>query len=171
MEAGISSLLLADVAVITPDGIERLVGVEQAWLAASDDGGLIDTSAFRGSVTLFGGAGNDTLRAGASNDLLFGRGGDDVLEGGAGNDVLRGSSGRDLIFGGDGNDRLYGQGSSGDTLHGQAGRDYLDGGSGGDTLFDDGIDRLSTDSRDRIIASVPPTVAAFEAVDSWIDAV
>ncbi|HJR21212.1 MAG TPA: calcium-binding protein, partial [Dongiaceae bacterium] len=56
------------------------------------------------SLTVDGGAGNDTLSGGNGNDLLFGGADNDVLEGGAGNDTLDGEAGTDKLAGGSGND-------------------------------------------------------------------
>ncbi|HET7502575.1 MAG TPA: calcium-binding protein [Kofleriaceae bacterium] len=51
--------------------------------------------AFPLDVTVFGGAGDDTLRGGDGKDTLYG---------GDGNDTLRGDAGDDTLYGGDGND-------------------------------------------------------------------
>ena len=127
-------------ATLTPGNLESggesdtLLRVERAHLSADDAGRKIDTSAFAGGVTLFGGAGADHLIGTFDNDILFGFGGNDEIEGGPGNDYLLGSAGRDRLFGQEGNDSLRGQGSSGDVLDGGPGNDFLDGGAGTDLI-------------------------------------
>src|SRR5258707_837501 len=69
-----------------------------------------------GLLSLFGGAGNDTL---------LGKGGNDLLFGGAGNDTLIGGTGDDQVFGEAGNDRMIW--NPGD------GADLMEGGDGTDT--------------------------------------
>lgn len=100
------------------------------------------------SVTLSGGAGNDTLHGGNGADVLRGNGGNDLLYGGLGPDTLYGADGddtlyggpeaegdlRDLIYGGEGDDWIYG-GSGNDELQGNGGRDMIYGGIGADTLI------------------------------------
>lgn len=75
-----------------------LIGIEQAELIGNSKGNLLDASGFtKGSVTLRGGAGNDTLYGGSKGDLL---------EGGKGNDGLFGGDGADTLKGGADSDRL-----------------------------------------------------------------
>lgn len=61
------------------------------------------------SVTLFGGAGNDTLIGGTGDDRLYGGAGADLLNGSAGNDVLvtLGDDARDRSIGGPGLDGFW----------------------------------------------------------------
>ena len=56
------------------------------------------------SVTLFGGAGNDSLTGGAGVETFFGGDGNDAIVGGAGDDVLIGGAGNDKLDGGLGSD-------------------------------------------------------------------
>src|SRR5262245_11732708 len=51
------------------------------------------------SITVDGGAGNDTITGGDGADILRGGAGDDLLQGGAGNDTLVGKNGKDQMFG------------------------------------------------------------------------
>ncbi len=74
----------------------------------SEDGGQITTP-----VSLFGGAGDDTLQAASGRDTIYA---------GTGNDALYGGSGLDYLFGEAGNDRLLGGGGR-DVLRGSEGRD------------------------------------------------
>lgn len=79
-----------------------------------------------GAVTLYGGAGNDTLAAytGSDGSQVFGD---------AGHDEIQGSTRADRLTGGDGDDALVG-GAGDDTLTGSPGRDTLWGGAGNDSL-------------------------------------
>ena len=84
------------------------------------------------SVTVDGGAGNDTVDAASQFNRLVSLN----LIGGDGNDFVRGGVGNDRIDGGNGNDILYGLGGA-DLVIGGAGNDRLDGGNDGliDSLF------------------------------------
>jgi Ca2+-binding RTX toxin-like protein len=75
-----------------------LARIIRADLRGGTGNNTIDASAFVGSVTLAGGAGNDRLIGGPSSDSLVGGGGDDSLTGGGGNDTLVGGLGDDLVF-------------------------------------------------------------------------
>jgi Ca2+-binding RTX toxin-like protein len=100
-----------------PDG-PRLANIEIIDAGAGDD--VVDLTSNNydyGDVTIFGGAGKDTLWAssgddtldgGEGKDNLFGGAGNDILDGGAGKDTLTGYSGNDTIMGGEGNDVIYG---------------------------------------------------------------
>lgn len=106
----------------------------------------------RGTSTLEGGAGTDTLQifngsaaiyfiydqfegdiddgqgsviTGFERFEVYGAGANDIAGFGIGNDLFRGRRGNDTAFGFDGNDRLYGD----------AGSDSLDGGTGNDTIY------------------------------------
>jgi Ca2+-binding RTX toxin-like protein len=69
------------------------------------------------SLTLDGGAGNDTITGGDGNDMLIGGDGNDVITGGRGNDVALMGAGDDTFVWnpGDGSDVVEGQGGN-DTL-------------------------------------------------------
>jgi Ca2+-binding RTX toxin-like protein len=69
------------------------------------------------SLTVDGGAGNDTITGGDGNDTLIGGDGNDTIIGGRGNDVLIGGAGDDTFVWnpGDGSDVVEGQGGN-DTL-------------------------------------------------------
>lgn len=124
--------------------------------STSDDTVTLDASLspdFTGTVTFFGGDGNDSFDSsdvslntsfsgGAGNDSLTGGGGvdvfnggdgDDSATGGAGDDNLTGGGGTDIFFGNEGNDFLNGNSGS-DTLAGGDGNDTILGGSGTDIL-------------------------------------
>jgi Ca2+-binding RTX toxin-like protein len=80
------------------------------------------------SVTLRGGAGDDTLEGGLLGDSLSGENGNDDVDGNEGNDILRGGGGIDSLYGESGDDTLYGQDDD---------DDLFNGGSGADTVFAD----------------------------------
>ena len=69
------------------------------------------------SLTVDGGAGNDTITGGDGNDVLIGGDGNDTIIGGRGNDTLIGGAGDDTFVWnpGDGSDVVEGQGGY-DTL-------------------------------------------------------
>jgi Ca2+-binding RTX toxin-like protein len=67
---------------------------------------------------------------------LFGGAGEDSIVGGAGDDVIDGGSGDDSLGGGLGDDRILGQNDD-DDLYGGGGADTLTGGEGNDSLTAD----------------------------------
>jgi Ca2+-binding RTX toxin-like protein len=92
-------------------------------------------------IVVEGGAGNDLIDASASRVPV-------VLFGGSGNDRLVGSKFSDILIGGDGNDRLFGNrgndlivgGAGKDDLHSVFGKDLLVGGS---VAFENDLSALS----------------------------
>jgi Ca2+-binding RTX toxin-like protein len=92
------------------------------------------------ALVVAGGAGNDTLSAallaagnttltldgGAGNDTIIGSQGADILLGGDGNDTVTGGRGNDTALLGNGNDTfIWNPGDGSDTVEGQAGTDTL----------------------------------------------
>ncbi len=78
------------------NGVDVLIGIEQAQLTGGSGENSLDASAFTlGSVTLNGGGDDDTLLGGSKNDSLIGGEGFDYLDGGAGKDTMNGGSGGD----------------------------------------------------------------------------
>jgi Ca2+-binding RTX toxin-like protein len=69
------------------------------------------------SLTLDGGAGNDTITGGDGNDRLIGGDGNDVITGGRGNDVVLMGAGNDTF--------IWNPGDGSDTVDGQGGTDTL----------------------------------------------
>jgi Ca2+-binding RTX toxin-like protein len=69
------------------------------------------------SLTVDGGAGNDTITGGDGNDMLIGGDGNDTIIGGRGNDVLLGGAGNDTF--------VWNPGDGSDTIEGQGGTDTL----------------------------------------------
>ncbi|HID23256.1 MAG TPA: hypothetical protein EYP14_12755, partial [Planctomycetaceae bacterium] len=146
-------------------GIDSLISIERAALAAGPGNNTLTAAGFSGRTTLDGAAGDDTLIGGDGNDRLLGGSGLNVVSGGPGNDTLAGGVDRDSLFGeegddyllgsaggdfldgGPGTDYLSGQGGSLDTLTGGNGDDTLDGGPGSDWLLESGdADFVLTDS-------------------------
>jgi uncharacterized secreted protein with C-terminal beta-propeller domain len=85
-------------------------------------------------VSIFGGAGNDTLSGSAGSDSILGGDGNDQIEGGDGPDIIDGEAGHDVILGGRGADSLNGS-LGNDRLDGGTEDDRLDGGAGNDLLI------------------------------------
>src|SRR5262245_14449353 len=100
----------------------------------------ISASEAADALVVAGGAGNDTLSAalllagnttltldgGAGNDTIIGSQGDDILLGGDGNDIVTGGRGNDTARLGAGNDRfIWNPGDGSDTVEGEAGTDTL----------------------------------------------
>jgi serralysin len=65
------------------------------------------------ALSIYAGAGNDTVFGGSGDDIIWGQGGHDVLTGNGGNDVLVGVEGADTLIGGIGIDTLYGNSGGG----------------------------------------------------------
>ena len=102
------------------------------------------------SVTINGGAGNDTLDSGDHSATLRGGDGDDNLNGGNGNDRLFGGKGADILSGNGGNDLLQGDDGE-DNLRGGKGTDRLIGGRGRDWIYStSNADSIQSDSSDKI---------------------
>jgi Ca2+-binding RTX toxin-like protein len=136
-------------------GVETFV----ATLSDGDDnvsgaGNTATGAAFTAALTLYGGAGNDTLRGGNGDDTLNGGDGNDTFTTGAiadGNDVMIGGAGTDtadystrtaavtLSLNATADDGATGEtdniGSDVEVLKGGMGDDTLTGGSGNDTIF------------------------------------
>jgi Ca2+-binding RTX toxin-like protein len=115
-------------------GVASSLGISFAH-SGSD---VIDARNATGSVTIYGGAGDDTITGGQAGDHLFGGSGNDTIDGQGGNDHIYGDSGIKV----DANSRIItvvtANGSAApnhDSL--LAGRDTLSGGSGDDILFGD----------------------------------
>ena len=85
------------------------------------------------SLTVDGGAGNDTITGNADDDQIRGGDGTDTLNGGDGDDRILGDDGNDTMAGGAGNDVLvWNPGDDSDTMDGDGGADEieLNGGNG-----------------------------------------
>ena len=87
-----------------------------------------------GTLTAYGGLGDDHIGGKDGNDMLYGGPGADRLNGRAGDDRLYGDHGHDYLIGGEGHDILTG-GKGNDYLRGNEGDDHLSGGEGHDNLL------------------------------------
>ncbi len=146
-------LLNRDVGNVTMD----LNGVESVVISA---GGGDDTIiagnglAALTSLTIDGGAGNDTITGGDGNDLLIGGDGNDVVTGARGNDVALLGSGDDAFIWNPGD-----------------GSDVVEGGSGTDTLFFNGanvgetMDISANGSRVRLFRDVGNVTMDLNSVE------
>ncbi|MBC7739820.1 MAG: Hint domain-containing protein [Candidatus Saccharibacteria bacterium] len=124
--------------------IEVVIGSAQA--------DTLNAAAATAPVTLFGGAGNDTITGGLLNDSLSGDDGNDRIYGGSGNDTLLGGIGSDMLAGGAGNDILTGGGDA-DTFEVGVNddTDTIDGGNTGTDL--DRLDFTGTGSGVNVVFS------------------
>lgn len=126
-------------------GTDSLTAIEGGNLTGGAGNNNIDASAFTGTSTLNGAAGDDTLTASAQASVLDGEDGNDSITGSAQNDVIRGGANNDTIAAGDGDD----------SVNGGADDDLILGGLGGDTLSGDGgNDRLVGETNQDITALI-----------------
>jgi len=109
------------------------------------------------SLTVDGGAGNDTITGGDGNDMLLG---------GDGNDTLIGGRGSDKLFGGAGDDTfVWNPGDGSDLVEGQGGADVL---QFNGANIDERIDLVANGNRLRLtrdIGNVTMDVAGVETVN------
>ena len=152
---GDASKLTLKNTLLTGRGNDTLTSIERAVLTGNASNNLLDASAFTlGSVTLFGGDGNDTLLGGSSDDSFDGGDGVDIVRQhstgnqtiagdtliatltGVGTDMLASVEAAQLIGLGRLGLELEASGFSGAvTLVGTSGNDTLTGGSGGNALI------------------------------------
>lgn len=126
----------AFVSLLRDDGVTLNISTP-ALRAITVGGTRIGSTRGIEAVTVYLGAGDDTVTGGASYDELRGGAGDDVLSGGGGADRIDGGTGNDRLSGGDGFDTVSYQDASAGVLvdfrlFGQA-QDTRGGGS--DTIF------------------------------------
>lgn len=121
-----------NISVSSPSGIPLTI-----YGGAGDD--TIVASA--GNSVIDGGEGNDTITMTSGNNNIDGAEGNDNITTGSGNDTIMGKEGDDVINAGDGNN--YVDGAEGDdNIQSGAGSDVLIGGAGIDTLHSGGGDDL-----------------------------
>ena len=102
-------------------------------------------------ISIFGGAGPDTIVGSPGRDTIYGGAGGDSITGLAGNDLIFGEDGLDIISGGANNDTIFGGGGA-DSILGDTGNDFIRGNAGNDSLFgNDGNDRLFGDAGDDLL--------------------
>ncbi len=102
-------------------------------LGGGDDTLDLDDERFINSLTVDGGAGDDTIVGTSGDDTLLGGEGDDDIQGMEGDDSIDGGDGDDDIQGMEGDDSING-GADDDTVAGGTGDDTIAGGAGVDTL-------------------------------------
>lgn len=96
---------------------DTIANIETAELSGGEgDNSLFAYYFTKGSVSLFGNGGYDTLNGGSGNDTLNGGSDGDALSGNAGIDYLNGGTGVDRLGGGAGNDILVGGDAANDTF-------------------------------------------------------
>jgi len=161
--AGVDSFTAGAAGVaINGDGFADLTSDVPSLVVSLDDGddrfsgagNAATGAAFPRPLTIYGGAGNDTLRGGAGDDVLNGGAGDDTF------DLGPAAAGADAVFGGPGRDTadysartagitaslddLANDGAPGESgnlasdleiLRGGSGDDHLTGGIGNDTIY------------------------------------
>jgi Ca2+-binding RTX toxin-like protein/cyclophilin family peptidyl-prolyl cis-trans isomerase len=115
-----ASLTMLTKSTLNGIGSDKIAGFEGAILTGGDGDNTIDASAFNGTTSLSGGAGNDVLLAGTLAA---------TLEGGAGNDTLTGGKANDSLDGGDGSDLIRETGNGSITATTSAAGTHLVGGS------------------------------------------
>lgn len=104
---------------ITVASIDSLYGGTVSLFGGDGNDTLAGSSGVSGvtfPLYMDGGIGDDSISGGDGPDTLVGGSGKDVLTGFGGADKLRGGAGDDTLNGGDGVDELNGQGSSGDRI-------------------------------------------------------
>lgn len=85
----------------------RLSQINEIRAGAGDD--VVDLTSFQfdfdsDGVTVYGGAGNDTIWVNHGSNLIFGDAGNDSIIGGSGDDIIAGGAGNDTLHGGGGDD-------------------------------------------------------------------
>lgn len=108
------------------DGNDTVHGNEgDDWINARyDDEGNARYFVYAGSLTAYGGDGNDLLGGKDGEDRLYGGAGNDRIYGWAGSDFIDGGTGDDTLFGADGNDQIK-PGNGEDSVYGGDGDDWI----------------------------------------------
>ncbi len=110
---------------------------DTSWGDMSGSGSDQNTFEIIKGVSLYGGAGDDSISGSAASDFIDGGDDDDLIAGNGGNDVISGGYGEDSLAGGNGADGIDG-GAGDDLIFGEADGDYISGGDGNDVLRGDG---------------------------------
>lgn len=97
VESGNVNFLLGD-STMTGLGSDSHFSIEFAVLTGGSGNNTLDASGFGGTVTLFGGAGNDILKGGDGDDLISGDAGNDTLSGNGGTNTLNGGTEIDQVL-------------------------------------------------------------------------
>lgn len=93
-------LLVTNVYVWGHDGDDEIAAVSNVFISLTVQGGAGNDTINGGSGNdlLFGGLGNDTISAGAGNDTIYGNDGDDILDGNGGTNQISGGAGNNTIY-------------------------------------------------------------------------
>lgn len=119
-------------------GFEILSFARSGEIFGDNNDNTFDFSGFtvaQGTLSVFGGFGDDVLTGTGNGDVLSGYDGNDVLNGGNGNDTLQGQNGNDHLYGGLGADVLIG-GKGADVFVFQSVEDSLPGAGNFDLIKD-----------------------------------
>ena len=117
------ALFVDDIYTALPEGVDaqaRIAAIDEIRAGAGDD--IIDLTSQRfeyvgDGVTVYGGAGNDTIWANSGENCLFGDAGNDRIVGGSDNDIIVGGAGNDRMHGGGGVDTFcFGENWGKDTV-------------------------------------------------------
>lgn len=122
---------------------------------------------FRGTSSIYGNDGNDTISLAATTSIVKIQGGAglDTITGGTGNDILKGGTEDDRITGGNGNDSIEGNlaldnlagGEGDDTITGGAGNDALNGNNGQDVFIQGATDSTASTARGAVAGAATST--------------
>jgi Ca2+-binding RTX toxin-like protein len=138
--------------VLTVDGSALRAGVITGIGDGTDDGAVrnigesdttgsetltLTATAISGSVSVLGGAGNDTITTSAQADTIVSGAGNDVITSNAGNDSISAGDGTDNINAGDGDNTVDG-GAGNDTITSGTGNDVITTGAGDHTVTSGG---------------------------------
>lgn len=119
VESADANFTLTDSSLLIGAVADPLSDIEGAILTGGAAANTLNASAFTlGGVSLFGGAGNDTLTGSNLGDSLNGQAGDDQLIGADGDDRLTGEAGNDSFNTGLGNDSIVEIGNANLTMTG-----------------------------------------------------
>lgn len=131
--------VFSEIEVVYGTGFNDTLNGTAATLGLSLFGGAGDDS-------ITGGSGSDTIYFGAGNDRVFGGAGNDIIDDVSGNlltgeNLVYGGAGLDTVWSGAGNDSVYGDADN-DLLYGEAGNDFIYGGGDHDKIYGAGDDDM-----------------------------
>lgn len=150
----------------TPYAITIFGGAGSDSIGGSEMGDLMNGNT--GDDVVHGWDGDDWLHGGQNSDVVYGDNGDDFANGNLGNDTVDGGGGSDTLLGGKGDDVILG-GTGDDVLSGDLGQDTLTGGAGADAFRflggDDRITDFNPAEGDRLLVSAGTTYTLSQSGD------